>query len=181
MKIEKYKDDYRVHTHVDVKGRIVEEAEYIGRSFRFKADPHKRRTQACLMVILNGISMAILLAGLACGASLEKVAYAVIPHTASLIPLWFTIRGLAILAADKNVLTREQKDRMSHYFVAGSWSALAALLLAILGSLVYLLFVSPDSPGRMEWFFLLSEIVSLGSAAYTLSRRKLADVVCIQE
>lgn len=137
MAIDRYSKDYRLIDHVDERGRIRTETEYIGGSFVFQRGLDAARGAGKRLAALCVISWLAFFAALFFPSVSSHSLYAVLPCAFLALPLWFMSGVVVTVMRVKEPFVRRDADRFTLRLpsaaVFGTVLSAAAVLGAALG------------------------------------------------
>lgn len=168
---QKYLEDYRIHTAVDARGKIKDTAEYIGPLFCF-VRPRRERLPGQIAALVGVCAeAALLLLPLLQRNRLSSVFYAVLPHIVTLVPLWYSLRGILLALCQPEPLTREQADTVATGCLSCPAIALALSGAAVVGCCLWLFLCARSQAVCNDWIFLCCDLLAFGINLLLLKNR----------
>ena len=139
MARNKYIQDYRLVEHIDARGRIRTEHEYIGPYYCYVHAASVKREKRLALGLCAGCAV-LFIAALLPDSSLMRRWFVSLPFLFAAIPLVLLIDMFLILPAPDKLLERRQADKLSNRYPAAAAFLIGLSALALLGSLGCLIF-----------------------------------------
>ena len=170
---KKYRDDYRLTERVDARGRIRQEAEYVGAEYRWRLEPgivlreRRRALAAC------AVGAAAYIGALLPRSAASHEFYIALPFVFAALPLGLILGLLLSLPGGGAPLRRRTADRLANRYPGSAVFIVVLSAASLLGEGIWALRGGELSAG--DAVFCVCAAVLAAAGVYLLKKRRSFD------